>query len=149
MSNSTETNVGAAHRAQTMFLWGLVVWILLQMSRFIAFALIDEINAGSESAAWMFPAYLDLFAAFLALPLIIAIWIRPGLFTWSLVLVYLSVSVIDHIGNFVTTDLVGPPSIVPEGSHPILFPLIMILVDAVFLVLLFIPKYRRAFFYLK
>jgi len=116
------------------------------MSRFIAFALVDEINAGTESAAWMFPAYLDLFAAILALPLVVAIWIRPSLFTWSLVLVYLAVSIVDHVGNFVTTDLVGPPSIVPDGSNPILFPLIMTVVDAIFLVLLFVPQYRRAFF---
>lgn len=119
------------------------------MSRFIAFALIDEINAGLESPAWMFPAYLDLFATFFALPLAVAIWKRPGLFTWSLTVIYLSISIVDHVGNFVTTDLVGPPSIVPEGSSPELFPAMMTVFDAIFLVLVFIPKYRRHFFELR
>ena len=53
------------------FFVGLIIWILLQISRFIALILIDDINAGAESKAWMYSAYLDLFAAILALPLII------------------------------------------------------------------------------
>jgi len=32
--------------------------------------LIGDINDGSESKAWMYPAYLDIFAAVTALPLI-------------------------------------------------------------------------------
>lgn len=133
-------------RSEKIFLCGLVIWIGLQISRLIALMLIEEINNAAESAAWMFPAYLDLFAAIFALPLILAIWRKRGFITWSLVIIYLAISIVDHIGNFVTTDLVGPPSIVPEGSNPILFPAFMTLFDVVFIILLFVPKYRGVFF---
>lgn len=83
------------------------------------------------------------------MPLSVAIWKKPGLITWSLTVIYFSISIVDHVGNFVTTDLVGPPFIVPEGSNPELFPAIMTIFDAIFLVLLFIPQYRRHFFELQ
>ncbi|MEP3889501.1 MAG: hypothetical protein ABJN69_03480 [Hellea sp.] len=136
-------------RSEKIFIWGLIIWLGLQISRLIALSLIHEINTGAESAAWMFPAYLDLFAAIFALPLILAVWKKRGFIAWSLVAIYLAISLVDHIGNFVTTDLVGPPSIVPEGSNPVLFPAVMTLLDLVFLILLFLPKYRGVFFKLK
>lgn len=136
-------------RYEKIFLWGLVIWIGLQISRLIALLLIDNINTGNEAAAWMFPAYLDMFAAIFALPLILAIWKKRGFITWSLVVIYLAISIVDHMGNFVTTDLVGPPSIVPEGSNPILFPAIMTLFDMLFFILLFLSKYRGIFFKIK
>jgi len=132
-----------------VLLIGLIVWILLQLSRVIAVALIDDINTGVENAAWMFPAYLDLFAAVLAIPLAFAVWKFRGFITWSVVVIYLVISIVDHIGNFVTTSLVGEPSIVPEGQNPILFPLIMTIFDGLFLILLFVPKYRNLFFRLE
>lgn len=132
-----------------IFLIALAIWIVLQLSRFIALSLINAINTGAETPAWMFPAYLDLFAAVFAVPLALAIWKGRGFMTWSLIAIYLAISIVDHIGNFVTTNLVGPPSIVPEGSNPITFPAIMTLFDTIFLVLLFVPKYRSLFFEIK
>lgn len=132
--------------SQKLFLLGLVVWILLQISRFIALALIGDINAGNENPAWMFPAYLDLLAAISALPLAFAAWKLKGVETWSLLIIYFSISIVDHMGNFVTTGLVGEPSIVPAGQNPIIFPLIMTVFDLFFLTLLLVPKYRTLFF---
>jgi len=138
-----------ALKSSKFLLFGLIFWIILQLSRFIALSLIAEINTGNEDAAWMFPAYLDLFAAVFALPLALTIWKWRGIETWSLLIIYLAISIVDHIGNFVTVGLVGEPSIVPEGQNPILFPLIMTLFDLLFLTLLFVPKYRKEFFEIK
>jgi len=127
------------------FIVALIIWILLQISRFIAIPLINEINAGTESKAWLYPAYLDLFAAVFALPLIWGILKRRGFLTWACVVVYLAISIVDHVGNFVTTTFVGPPSIA-EGMNPYLVPVIQTALDILFFVLLFVPKWRNLFF---
>lgn len=131
---------------EKVFFIGLIVWILLQMSRFIALVLIDDINAGAASEAWMYPAYLDIFASVLALPIIAALIKWRGLFTWTSTIVYLAISIVDHFGNFTTTGIVGAPSIVQEGSNPYLIPVIQTVIDFVFLVLLLMPKHIRLFF---
>lgn len=133
-------------RNEKIFFIGLLVWILLQLSRFIAQALIDDINTGSESMAWMYPAYLDMFAAILAVPLMLAIIKWRGLLTWTFTIIYLAISIVDHFGNFTTTSLVGPPSIVEEGMNPLLIPVIQTVIDFIFLILLLVPKYRALFF---
>lgn len=131
---------------EKIFFVGLIIWILLQISRFIALILIDDINAGAESKAWMYPAYLDIFAAVFALPLIGVLIKWRGLLTWVFTIVYLTISIVDHFGNFTTTTIVGPPSIVEEGMNPLLIPIIQTVLDFVFLILLLIPKYRQLFF---
>lgn len=133
-------------RNEKIFLIGLIIWVLLQISRFIAFQLIDDINGGVESLAWLYPAYLDIFAAVLALPLIAALIKGRGLLTWTSTIVYLAISIVDHFGNFTTTSFVGAPSIVEEGMNPILIPAIQTVIDFVFLILLLVPKYSRLFF---
>lgn len=138
----TRSNASLVER---LFLIGLVVWIALQMSRFIAIPLINEISAGTESKAWLYPAYLDLFAAVFALPLIWAIIKWRGLLTWTSTIIYLAISIVDHVGNFVTTTFVGPPSIA-EGMNPYLVPVIQTALDVLFLILLFIPMFRNLFF---
>lgn len=131
---------------EKIFFIGLLIWIFLQVSRFIALVLIDDINMGIESTAWMYPAYLDIFAAALAIPLIFAVINWRGLLTWTAVVVYLAISIVDHFGNFTNTNLVGPPSIVEEGSNPFLIPVIQTVIDIIFLILLLIPKYYNLFF---
>ncbi len=131
---------------EKIFFIGLIVWILLQISRLIALVLINDINAGAESKAWMYPAYLDIFAAVLALPLIAAIIFRRNLLTWVLAVLYLAISIVDHFGNFTTTTIVGPPSIVEEGMNPLLIPIIQTIIDFIFFILLLIPKYYHIFF---
>lgn len=136
-------------KGEKVFFIGLIFWVLLQISRFIAFKLIDDINTGVESAAWLYPAYLDVFAAALALPLIGAILKFRGLFTWTCTIVYLAISIVDHCGNFTTTHFVGAPSIVEEGMNPILIPAIQTTIDVIFLALLLMPKYFGLFFKLE
>lgn len=131
--------------SQKIFFVGLIVWVLLQISRLIAIVLIADIHSGAESEAWMYPAYLDIFAAVTALPLTFSLVRWRGLFSWTSAIIYLSISIVDHFGNFTTTGLVGPPSIVEEGMDPLLIPIIQTVIDFVFLVLLFLPNYRILF----
>jgi hypothetical protein len=133
-------------RNEKAFFIGLLVWIFLQLSRVVAIPLINDINAGAESPAWLFPAYLDLVAAFFGIPLIIALVTRRGLMTWTLSIMYLVISIVDHCGNFMATANVGPPSIVGEGMNPVLVPAIQTAFDLLFVIMLMMPKYRRLFF---
>ena len=131
--------------AEKAFIAGTIIWIFLQVVRFIALILIADINAGDASEAWRYPAYLDLVAAVFAVPLIWAVWDRRGLFTWALTVSYWVISIVDHIGNFVTTTFVGPPTIA-EGTNPYMVPAIQTILDIVFLALLFVPTLRSLFF---
>ncbi|MFK7787487.1 MAG: hypothetical protein AB8B56_20355 [Crocinitomicaceae bacterium] len=133
-------------RNEKIFFIGLQVWIFLQLSRVVAVPLINDVNAGAESPAWLYPAYLDLVAAFFGIPLMIALVKKRGLFTWTFAIMYLAISIVDHCGNFVTTATVGPPSIVGEGMNPVLAPAIQTVFDLLFVVLLMMPKYRQLFF---
>lgn len=139
------TNFSTLKGSGRVFIIALIVWIVLQLSRAIAIPLINEIKAGGESNAWLFPAYLDLFAVVFAPPLIWAIVKRRGLLTWTLTIMYLTISIVDHVGNLVTTTFVGPPMIA-EGMNPYLVPVIQTALDVLFLLLLFVPMIRNLFF---
>lgn len=146
MSDGLKRSPGTLKGTERAFILGLSVWFFLQISRAIAMSLIDAIDAGAESKAWMYPAYLDLFAVVFAPPLIWATLKRRGLYTWAFAVMYWTISIVDHTGNFVTTSVVGPPSIAEDMSNPFLIPAIQTVIDAAFLVLLFLPRYRGLFF---
>jgi len=140
--NKTFKGMNAAERG---LLIGTIIWILLQLSRFIAVVLIGDINEGLASEAWRYPAYLDLFAAVIAVPLAWAVWMRRGLLTWTSLVVYWAISIVDHVGNFVTTKFVGPPTIAEGMENPYLVPAIQTALDVVFLAVLFFPVGRTLF----
>lgn len=146
MSDFTDGKTPALAGMERVFIFGTIVWIFLQVSRAIAIVLINDIDAGVASEAWRYPAYLDLVAVVFAPPLIWAVWARRGLFTWVAAVVYWVVSIVDHVGNFVTTTFVGAPSIAEDMSNPYLVPVIQTVLDVVFLALLFVPRYRNLFF---
>lgn len=146
MSNSTTSGIHGLSGTERLFIFGTIIWILLQLSRAVALVLIGDIDAGDASEAWRYPAYLDLFAAVLAVPLCLAIWARRGVLTWVATISYLVISVVDHFGNFVTTTFVGPPTIAEGMGNPLLIPAIQTVLDVVFLVLLLLPMFRDLFF---
>lgn len=131
--------------AEKMFVGGMVLWFLLQLTRVVAIVLIQVINAGEESMAWLYPAYLDLFAVVFALPGIWATLAKRNATSWALILIYWAISIVDHGGNFVTTTHVGPPAIA-EGMNPYLVPAVQTGFDLVFVVLLLTPRFRGLFF---
>lgn len=133
--------------AEKMFVGGMVVWFLLQLTRAVAIVLIQEISAGAESMAWLYPAYLDLFAVVFALPGVWATVAKRNATSWALILIYWAISIVDHGGNFVTTTYVGPPVIAEGMGNPYLVPAIQAAFDLVFGVLLMTPRFRELFFH--
>lgn len=149
MNNSINSSFRSMSVMERAFIIGTIIWILLQASRLIAIVLINDIDTGNESEAWRYPAYLDLFAAVFALPLIWAVWMRRNVLSWTCLVVYWAISIVDHVGNFVTTTFVGPPSIAEGMNNPYLVPFIQNTLDIVFLALLFVPRFRNLFFYIQ
>lgn len=146
MNSSITHQPAASGGTDRIFVYGLILWVFLQTSRAIAVVLINDIDAGLASEAWRYPAYLDLFAALLALPLMWAVWARRSLLTWAAALIYLAISIVDHFGNFVTTTFVGAPTIAEGMTNPLLIPALQTVLDVVFLGLLFVPRFRILFF---
>jgi hypothetical protein len=70
--------------------------------------------------------------------------------SWLFAIIYLTVSIVDHLGNLVTTALVGPPPTLAEmSSMPAeVVPTFQTIFDLLFLVLLIVPRFRMLFFLL-
>lgn len=136
--------------AGRLFLIALTVWILLQMVRFIAVPLIQSIVAGNDAPGWMYPAMLDVLTAVVAPFLAVALWRWRGLAVWTFTVAYLTVSIVDHGGAFVSLSLIGEPAafeaLNPSGSSPWVAPIIQTALDLVFLYLVLLPRNRRRFF---
>lgn len=66
--------------------------------------------------------------------------------TWAALTVYWAISIVDHIGNFVTTTFVGAPSIAERMANPYPVPAVQAGFDTLFLALLFVRRFREMFF---
>ncbi len=128
----------ALDRSGRLLLIGLTVWVLLQLSRLVAVQLIGSVADGVDDPAWLYPAILDVVCAVAAPFLAIALWRWRGLAVWALPVIYLTVSIVDHVGFFVTYAQIGGP-VAFEGMMPIdqawVVPAIQTVIDAVFLLL--------------
>ena len=137
--------------AERGFLVALTVWILLQIVRFIAIPLIQSITFGIDAPGWMYPAMLDVLTAVIAPFLAVALWKWRGFAIWTFTIVYLTVSIVDHGGAFISLALIGEPAafeaLNPAGSSPWVAPIIQTALDFVFFYLILLPKNRRLFFY--
>jgi hypothetical protein len=134
---------------EKLFLAGLVIWILAQLIRFIALPLIQSVADGVDSPAWMYPAILDLVTAIFAIPLAFAVWRWRGLTVWTLLIVYFSLSIVDHIGALTNLSLIGSPIAFKEfngDGNPFTAPVVQTALDILFFYLLLIPRFRGLFF---
>ncbi len=147
---TTLAEINRRPAAEKWFFYGLLFWIFTQLSRIVAIPLLQAINDGTDPDAWFFPAVLDLVAVVFALPLMAALIWRRGLLSWLFAIIYLTVSIVDHLGNLVTTALVGPPPTLAEmSSIPAeVVPTFQTIFDLLFLVLLIVPRFRKLFFLL-
>ena len=147
---TTLAEISRQRSAEKWFFYGLLFWIFTQLSRVVAIPLLQAIVDGTDPDAWFYPAVLDLVAVVLALPLMAALIWRRGLLSWLFAILYLTVSIVDHLGNLVTTALVGPPPTLAEmSSMPAeVVPTFQTVFDLLFLVLLIVPRFRRLFFLL-
>lgn len=147
---TTLAEINRRPAAEKWFFYGLLFWIFTQLSRIVAIPLLQAIIDDTDPDAWFYPAVLDLVAVVFALPLMAALIWRRGLLSWLFAIIYLAVSIVDHIGNLVTTALVGPPPTLAEmSSLPAeVVPTIQTIFDLLFLVLLIVPRFRKLFFLL-
>jgi hypothetical protein len=144
-TNST-TDLG---RSDKIFLVALAVWILAQLIRFIAIPLIASVANGIDAPGWMYPAILDVVAAALAVPLVLAIWKWRGFTVWALTIVYFTLSIVDHVGALTNLTLIGEPIAFEQfngGGNPYTAPVVQTLLDVIFFGLLFMPRYQDLFF---
>lgn len=117
----------------------IVVWVLLQIPRLIAIPLIQDVLAGHDSPAWLFPAILDVVVAVAAPFVAFVIWRKRGLAVWVVTIIFFVVSIVDHM-DAVTAGLSAPVPRVFEGVSgtvgPGLVPAIQTVIDVVMLVVL-------------
>lgn len=120
-----------------LFLILIVIWMILQIPRFIAIPIIVNAIAGIDPTAWLFPAIVDIVVAVTAPFLAFAIWRKTGLAVWTSAIVWLSISIFDHF-DAITAALSSPlPQIfVQMGGGGAIVPFIQTLIDATFIVLL-------------
>jgi len=125
----------------------LTVWIFLQLPRFIAWPLIQSVTAGTDPAAWLFPALIDIVVAVSGLPLAALAWTRPRLGTWVYALIWLSLSIFDHASAMTARSVAGVPSVFKQfGEGGAGVPAMQALGDLAVFVLIYRAKVRSYFF---
>ncbi|SRR5712692_440922 len=92
---------------------------LIQVVRIAAFQLAQDVFAGRESVAWLYPGFVDIFIGITAPFVAFAIWRRTGLAVWVVALVWFSISIFDHLDALTTAlNVAGPlPHSLPFASR--------------------------------
>ena len=117
----------------------LVAWALFQIPRFGAIPIISNVLAGIDPAAWLFPAIGDIVIATAAPFVAFAIWRKTGLGVWVATLIWLSLSVFDHMSTIAAALTTPAPQIFGGGGISVsnaAFPFFQAVIDAVLLILL-------------
>lgn len=121
----------------------VVVWTVLQIPRYIAIPILQNIfSGGTDPAAWLLPAFGDIVIATLAPVVIYVVWRKQGLWVWALTLVWLFLSIYDHMSTVAASATTPPPQFFIQsfgaGTTPSLSNATMPIVQAVIDVLLFL-----------
>lgn len=97
----------------------IAAYALIQVIRILAFQLAQDVLAGRESIAWLYPAYVDMFVGITAPFVAFAIWRRTGLVVWTTAIVWFTISIVDHLDAVtVALNATGPlPHSLPGGSQ--------------------------------
>ena len=116
----------------------VAVWVLVQMGRITAFSIVQSVIAGNDSAAWLYPALVDMFIGITAPFVAFALWRRRGLAVWVTALVWFTISIFDHLDGMTAALTTPVPVGLGGGSAPIAITgfLVFTVLDVVALVLL-------------
>jgi len=121
---------------------GVVVWIMLQLPRFVAVPIMQDVLNGIDSPAWLFPAILDIIVAITAPFVAFLIWRKRGLGIWMLGILFFVVSIVDHL-DAATAGLIAPAPRIFAGSNSgsnIIIPVLQMTLDIIALIILTRPR---------
>ncbi len=109
----------AGHQTPRLAIILIALLALIQVPRIAAFQLAQDVFAGHESAAWLYPALVDVFIGITAPFVAFAIWRTTGLAVWVATLVWFTVSIFDIFDAMTTTlNMAVPfPHGLPFGSR--------------------------------
>jgi hypothetical protein len=87
---------------------------LLQTIRVSAFQLAQDVLANREAAAWLFPAFVDIFVGVSAPFVAYALWRKRGLAVWVTAVVWFTISISDHLDALTTAFTSTIPQSFPQ-----------------------------------
>lgn len=128
----------------------LIIWGFIQILRFVAIPLIMAILNKTENEAWMFPAIMDCVVAAASFYFIYLLWKKRNFAAWMYIILYLSISILDHLDGAVAAAFTVAPVFFggPERSRISLIISLMLpaAIDAVGLYLISTLRIRNKFF---
>ena len=114
--NSQKPSVMPSTRPRAAII-AVAIWALIQVSRITAFSITQDVSAGVDSAAWLFPAFMDMFSGITAPFVAFFIWRKIGLAVWVTAIVWFILSISDHIDALTALFTVPlPQSMLAMGS---------------------------------
>lgn len=130
---------------------GITVWMVLQLPRFIAIPLINDVLSDSESQAWLYPAILDCVVAGFTPIMILLLWTKKKHFTWVLAIVYFAVSITDHGGSITADFITTTPKVFggETGTSPLVASGSQAIIDIICIFLLAKKSIKSHFFQLQ
>lgn len=93
------------------------VLALFQIVRIFAYPIVQDVFAGLNAEAWLFPALMDMFVGITALFVALGIWRGKGLLPWVSAIVFFALSISDHL-DAITVVLTskGPAPAMMSGA---------------------------------
>jgi hypothetical protein len=85
----------AGHQTPRLAIILIALLALIHVPRILAFQLAQAVFAGHESAAWLYPAFVDVFIGITAPFVAFAIWRTRGLAVWVAALIWFTISIVD------------------------------------------------------
>ena len=94
--------------------WLVALLALVQTIRVSAVQLAQDVLASREPAAWLFPAFVDIFVGVTAPFVAYALWKRRGLGVWVTAIVWFTISISDHLDALTTAFVSTIPPMFPQ-----------------------------------
>ena len=123
----------------------IAVWIFLQMIRITAFSLVQSVLAGTDAAAWLYPAFVDIFVGITAPFVAFALWRKTGLAVWVAAIVWFAISIFDHMDAMTASLTTQIPASMPGGGNvsiTVMVLLVLTILDVIALTVLTRKKMR-------
>lgn len=112
---NSESNSSVKSPRIAIILVGLLA--LFQIIRVMAYVIIQDVLAGVNAEAWLFPAMMDVFVGVAALFVALGVWRGKGLLPWVSAIVFFVLSISDHLDAMsVVLTSKGPAPAMMSGA---------------------------------